>query len=105
MQSTDCKSARPQFLLLAKKQPVTQQESADGKARIGFIIAKKKVRLAVERNRIKRQVRELFRQQRDALPALDIVFMARQDLDHMSNEQIRHDVTRALARLSSPQKS
>lgn len=40
-------------------------------------IAKKQVRMAVARNRIKRVVRESFRCHQNVLPALDIVVLAR----------------------------
>ena len=45
--------------------------------RLGIIIAKKNVKLAVERNRLKRQLRETFRKQRQVLPSLDIVLLAK----------------------------
>jgi len=40
-------------------------------------IARRYARTAVERNRVKRLVRETFRQQRAALPPLDVVVMLR----------------------------
>ena len=40
-------------------------------------IARRYARTAVERNRVKRLVRETFRQQRAALPSLDVVVMLR----------------------------
>jgi ribonuclease P protein component len=50
----------------------------DGKAaRLGLAIAARSVGNAVSRNRLKRQVREQFRLQRDALPPVDIVLSAR----------------------------
>lgn len=102
MQGSDCKSARPQFLLIAKQRltPLVDPSlDAEAGARIGFIVPKKKVRLAVERNRIKRQVREVFRKHRHRLPSLDIVFMARQHLGDLDNQGLRREVTRALDRL------
>ena len=50
-------------------------------ARLGLIVPKRTVRKAVERNRMKRVLREEFRQRRPTLPALDIVIqvMARVD--------------------------
>jgi ribonuclease P protein component len=47
-------------------------------ARLGLAIAARTVGNAVSRNRVKRQVREQFRLQRDALPPVDIVISARQ---------------------------
>lgn len=42
-------------------------------ARLGLVIPKKQARAAVLRNAVKRQARELFRQRRSGLPALDLV--------------------------------
>lgn len=41
----------------------------------------KNIRLAVHRNRVKRQARETFRHQSMDLPAVDIIFLARRGLD------------------------
>jgi ribonuclease P protein component len=41
--------------------------------RLGLVIPKKQARRAVLRNAIKRQAREVFRKQKAALPALDLV--------------------------------
>lgn len=46
-------------------------------ARLGLAISARAVPRAVDRNRIKRQTRESFRAHRSALPALDIVLLAR----------------------------
>lgn len=69
------------FLILATHNQL-------GHARIGLIFSKKNLRLAVQRNRIKRQVRETFRHQQD-LPGLDIVVLARQGLKDLDNNTVR----------------
>jgi|TARA_R110000772_G_scaffold48719_3_gene111295 ribonuclease P protein component len=62
---------------------------ADGRhSRLGLVIAKKNVRKAVQRNRIKRIVRESFRQLPDTGVPLDIVFLARRGLDDMDNASL-----------------
>lgn len=53
--------------------------------RLGLVIAKKHVRLAVERNRIKRLIRESFRQHQQLLSGLDIVILARAGVNDMDN--------------------
>jgi len=53
--------------------------------RLGFVIAKKKVKLAVERNRIKRVMRDCYRLNQENLPAIDIVFIARPGLGTKEN--------------------
>ncbi len=62
-----------------------------GHARIGLIFSRKNLKLAVQRNRIKRHIRESFRHQTD-LPALDIVVLGRQGLAALGNPAIRASV-------------
>ena len=52
-------------------------------ARLGLIVAKKNVRLAVKRNRIKRVVRDSFRLNQQTVETLDIIFLARRGLDKL----------------------
>ncbi|PHQ24982.1 ribonuclease P protein component [Marinobacter guineae] len=59
-----------------------------GHARIGLIFSKKNLKLSVQRNRIKRQVRESFRHQAD-LPGLDVVVLGRQGLVSLDNPTVR----------------
>ena len=49
-----------------------------GHARLGLAISKRVSKRAVERNRIKRLVRESFRRVRHQLPAVDLMVMARE---------------------------
>lgn len=55
---------------------------------MGLVIAKKHVRLAVQRNRIKRVAREVFRQLPPASPALDIVLLARKGIAELDNQEL-----------------
>ncbi len=50
------------------------RESTGGPARLGMVVPKRLVPLAVTRNAIKRVIREAFRLRRDTLPAADLVF-------------------------------
>lgn len=52
-------------------------------SRLGCVVAKKNVRGAVGRNRIKRVVRDTFRRQQQLLMPMDIVFIAHKGLDHL----------------------
>jgi len=54
-------------------------------ARLGLAISRKNCRLAVERNRLKRIIRESFRTHRAALGGLDIVVMNRQGAETRAN--------------------
>ena len=60
-----------------------------GRARIGLAISKKNVRKAVERNRIRRTIRESFRQHLDLLRDLDIVILGRRGIDQKNNSELR----------------
>jgi len=64
------------------------------------VIAKKNVAKAVQRNRIKRHIRECFRQQK-ILPGLDIVVLARKDADTLDNQNLRRSLTALLSDLST----
>jgi ribonuclease P protein component len=48
-------------------------------------VSKKNVRRAVDRNRIKRVIRESFRHNRQALEGLDIVVLGRRGMDKRTN--------------------
>jgi len=59
-----------------------------GHARLGLAIAKKAVASACARNRIKRLIRENFRQNRWRLPAVDLVFYVQPGVADLSNASI-----------------
>lgn len=79
------------FLILAAPNSL-------GHARVGLIFSKRNVKLAVQRNRIKRQVRETFRHE-TALPALDIVVLGRQGLPQLDNTEVHTVLTELWRRL------
>jgi len=57
-------------------------------ARLGLAIAKKHIKRAVGRNRIKRLIRESFRQSQGQLAGLDIVVLLRRDVTLISNNDV-----------------
>ncbi len=75
----ELKVSCPQLLILAIK-------SGYEDPRLGLVIAKKHVRLAVERNRLKRLLRESFRKHQQLLIEMDIVILARSGSDKLDNE-------------------
>ncbi|CDG47929.1 ribonuclease P protein component [Serratia symbiotica] len=56
-----------------------------GHPRIGLTVAKKHVKRAHERNRIKRLTRESFRQRQHELPAMDFVVVAKKGIADLDN--------------------
>jgi ribonuclease P protein component len=59
-----------------------------GHARLGLAISKRVSKRAVERNRIKRLVRESFRQVRHRLPPVDLMVMAREQAANVPGPQL-----------------
>ncbi len=63
-------------------------ENSVGHPRLGLAIAKKHVKLASRRNRLKRIIRESFRQHQSAFANIDIVVLSRPGLDQRDSTQI-----------------
>ncbi|WP_150138409.1 ribonuclease P protein component [Candidatus Enterovibrio escicola] len=73
--------------------------------RLGQTVPKKQIKLAVDRNRFKRLVRESFRLHQHSLPAKDFVVIARKSAKDLSNEELRALLHKLWQRLSQlPQK-
>lgn len=64
--------------------------------RLGLVIAKRVVRQAVSRNRIKRLAREAFRQLQAHLGGLDVIVMARPGVVDRDNPAITRALTKCL---------
>ncbi len=73
-------------------------------SRLGVIVAKKNSKKAVERNRIKRLIRESYRHQQ-YLQAVDIVVLSRRDTGKQSNQALYTALGRLWQQLEQPQKS
>jgi ribonuclease P protein component len=67
--------------------------------RLGVIVAKKNARRAVDRNRIKRIIREQFRLHQHKLDSIDLVVMARAGLDKKPNTEVSRLVQRQLEKI------
>jgi len=68
------------------------RKSALQVGRLGITIAKRNIRQAVSRNRLKRQIRETFRQQAPLLSGYDMVVLARAGADKRSNAELRTEL-------------
>ena len=77
----DAKASHKHLLLLAK---LNDQPGH----RLGLVIAKKNVRLAVQRNRIKRVAREFFRTLPESEPTMDVVLLTRRGIDQLDNAEL-----------------
>lgn len=82
------------FTVLARK-------SNSGDARLGLAVSKKNAKLAVERNRIKRLIRESFRTHKDELHGLDIVVMNRRLTAHQDNYTLVLSLSRHWQKVAS----
>ncbi len=68
--------------------------------RLGLVIAKKNVKLAVQRNRVKRVIRDNFRLHLQDMPNADLVILARRGLSELSNEDLNRLLNKQWQRLS-----
>ncbi len=59
-----------------------------GYPRIGLTVAKKQVKHACERNRIKRLTRESFRLNQHKLPSMDFVFLVKKGVAELDNRTL-----------------
>ena len=69
-------------------------------SRLGLAVAKKQLPLAVDRNRIKRLIRESYRKRQIYLPSIDIVVMARKSVINMDNTVVYQQLDKLWSRLS-----
>jgi len=74
-------AASPNFTVLARFNQLDHP-------RLGITIAKKRVKRAHERNRLKRLTRESFRLHQHELPNVDIIVMAKSGADKLPNRVV-----------------
>ncbi len=90
------KSADSFFTVLAKKR------SEGCHCRLGLAIAKKQLKRAVDRNRIKRLIRETFRQEPSFEDkAIDIIVMTRHSVRAKTNAELQQSLQQLFAQVLS----
>jgi len=78
---TGCRSVDQQLTVLARQNKL-------GYARLGLAISKRTIKMATGRNRVKRLVRESFRQNQQLLTGLDLVVLSRNATSQASNSEL-----------------
>jgi len=80
------------FLILARLNQNPQ-------GRLGLVMAKKHMKLAVERNRMKRLIRESFRLHQQDFAGVDIVVLSRKGMDSLSNSEFTQQLNQQWQRI------
>ena len=88
------KASSQTFLLLAKPSLTDQ-------SRLGLVIAKKHIKTAVGRNRVKRQARELFRHQKEGALPLDMVLLARSGAGSLDAKLVRLAIIKMIEKVQA----
>lgn len=81
IKGTRLKASSQHLLLLAKPSDCANP-------RLGLAVAKRHVKHAVDRNRIKRVARESFRHHINELPNIDIMLLVRSGVTQLNNEEL-----------------
>lgn len=81
-----------EFLLLVR-------DVGENKARLGLAISKKTIAKASGRNRVKRLIRESFRQ--TDLSHIDVVALSRRGLNDLSNDVLRRKLSKAWEKVNA----
>lgn len=74
---------------------VTLAPMAEGHPRLG-LVATRRMGKAVQRNRVKRLLREFFRRHQTGLPAFDLVIMAKKGAAALEYRQVEEELGRLL---------
>ena len=71
---------------------VIYNQNCLGHPRFGYIVGKKVAKKSVNRNRIKRLFREVFRQNKSSFDSYDLIFYATKDISEKSLHDISNDL-------------
>ena len=86
--------------LSAKHFQCEYRSNAGASARLGMAVSRRVSKLAVVRNRIRRQIRESFRLHRPQLPPCDVLVIARASAAQSSNAVLRDELARLWRKLA-----
>ena len=78
----ELKVSNNHFLFLARR-------NKSDVPRLGIIVSKKNIKLAVQRNKVKRAIRQAFRIESQSLMNIDIVVLARKDAGKMNPDELK----------------
>ena len=92
-QQADFKVSQRHFLILARANDLQYP-------RLGLVVAKKNIRLAVQRNRIKRRIRETFRLQQAHIGSIDAIVLPRSGADQLSDQELNLQLAQLWQRLA-----
>ena len=85
------RASTPEITILARKNNLEHP-------RLGLTVAKKYLKRAHDRNRIKRLVRESFRLSQHNLPSCDFVFVAKRGIGQLDNQTFLQTLDKLWAR-------
>ena len=92
---TEARASHRHLLLLGRGNSLSHH-------RLGLVIGKKNVKLAVQRNRIKRVVREFFRTRPDVAAGLDVIVLARRGTEQLDNATLSSILREQWQKLARP---
>jgi len=75
------------------------QVNQSGRARLGMVVAKKVAKRSVDRNYMRRVLRELFRKQQMQIAAFDLVIRVMKPFNHQDFAQMEQEFAELLFRL------
>ncbi len=85
--------SQAQFRISGKNLLILARPSGEP-ARLGLVIGKKQVKTAVQRNRIKRLIRESFRIRKQEFGTIDLVVLARAGVDSLNNQEVTAQINK-----------
>ncbi len=94
--SVDCKQGGKYFTFLSRSNTVND-------TRLGIIIAKRNIKTAVQRNRIKRRIRETFRHTLPELHTLthsfDVIVIVKSNAELLANSELTNELSHQWSKL------